>query len=130
MQHVRQQLEAVDEPRARPREVRRCVDGDHELGAQRRELRREGDRWKVVNGLGEFWFEIRADEATGVVDMLAGPTLHELAIFPARVVALGPDATAFTFTMFHWPGQPQELFESQHASLVREFENLEREFAA
>jgi hypothetical protein len=32
--------------------------------------------------------------------------------------------------MFQWPGQSDELFESQHASLQREFENLEREFAA
>ena len=62
--------------------------------------------------------------------MLAGPSLDELALFPTRVVPLGPDRSAFTFTMFQWPGQSDELFESQHASLQREFENLEREFAA
>jgi hypothetical protein len=30
--------------------------------------------------------------------------------------------------MFQAPGQPDEQFESQHASLLREFENLERRF--
>ena len=39
-----------------------------------RELKREGADYKVVNGLGEFYFEIKADSATGVIDMFAGPT--------------------------------------------------------
>ena len=38
-----------------------------------RELRRDDDGYTVVNNLGEFRFEIRADERTGVIDMLAGP---------------------------------------------------------
>ena len=95
-----------------------------------RELKVVDGRHKVVNGLGEFFFEIRADDETGVIDMLAGPTPDQLALFPTRVVDLGPAGTAFTFTMFRWPGQPEELFEAQHLSLVREFENLDRELVA
>ena len=93
-----------------------------------RELRREGDDYKVVNGLGEFYFSIRADPDTGVIDMYAGPTKDQLALFPARAVALPDGRTAFTFTMFQAPGMPDELFDAQHASLVREFENIRREF--
>jgi uncharacterized membrane protein len=37
-----------------------------------RELKVVDGRHKVVNGLGEFFFEIRADSKTGVIDMLAG----------------------------------------------------------
>jgi hypothetical protein len=44
-----------------------------------RELRVVDGRHKVVNGLGELFFEIRADAVTGVVDMLAGPTVDDLA---------------------------------------------------
>jgi hypothetical protein len=95
-----------------------------------RELKVVDGRHKVVNGLGEFFFEIRADRETGVIDMLAGPEEGQLALFPTRVVPLGDDRSAFTFTMFQWPGQPDELFESQYASLVREFENIERRFAS
>jgi hypothetical protein len=29
--------------------------------------------------------------------------------------------------MFQLPGQPDDLFESQYRSLLREFENIERE---
>ena len=94
-----------------------------------RELRVVDGRHKVVNGLGEFFFEIRADPETGVIDMLAGPHDDELAVFPTRVVALGPERSAFTFTMFQWPGQSDEVFESQYASLEREFANIERKFA-
>jgi hypothetical protein len=79
---------------------------------------------------GEFFFEIRADEKTGVIDMLAGPDESQLALFPSRVVALPGGRTALTFTMFKAPDQPDELFESQYASLRREFANIEREFAA
>ena len=50
---------------------------------------RDGDA-VIVNGLGEFVFRIEADEETGVIDMLAGPSANELAVFPTRVVSLAP----------------------------------------
>jgi hypothetical protein len=92
-----------------------------------RDLKREGDRFKVVNGLGEFWFELKADERTGVIDMYAGPSVEELALFPTRVVGLPGGRSAFTFTMFQAPEMPDELFESQYRSLLRELENVRRE---
>ena len=94
-----------------------------------RELKLENGRYKVVNGLGEFFFRIEADERTGVIDMLAGPRETEMALFPTRVVELPGGQSAFTFTMFQGPGMSDELFEAQHASLVRELENIERVFA-
>jgi hypothetical protein len=93
-----------------------------------RELQLVDGQYKVVNGLGEFFVEIRADPASGVVDMLAGPDQEHLLCFPTRVVAAPTGGSALTFTMFQAPGQPDEQFESQHASLLREFENLERRF--
>jgi hypothetical protein len=94
-----------------------------------RELKLENGKAKVVNGLGEFHFRIAADRETGVIDMHAGPTEDELALFPTRVVPLGGDRCAYSFTMFQGPGMPDELFESQYQSLLREFENIRREFA-
>jgi hypothetical protein len=93
-----------------------------------RELKREGEDYKVLNGLGEFYFEIKADSRTGVIDMFAGPSKDKMAIFPARVVALPGGSTAFSFTMFQGPEMPDELFESQHESLKREFANIEAAF--
>src|SRR5437764_10260805 len=46
-----------------------------------RELKRDGEDYKVVNGLGEFYFEIKADPQTGVIDMFAGPSKDHMAIF-------------------------------------------------
>ena len=94
-----------------------------------RQLRRDGNDYKVRNGLGEFFFTISADAATGVIDMFAGPSKDELAVFPTRVVPLPDGRTAYTFTMFQGPGMRDELFEAQHASLQREFTNIERVFA-
>jgi hypothetical protein len=94
-----------------------------------RELRREGADYKVVNGLGEFYFDVRADATTGVIDMFAGPTKDQMAVFPTRAVALPDGRTAFTFTMFQPPDMPDELFEAQHRSLQREFINIEQAFA-
>ena len=91
-----------------------------------RELRREGDDYKVVNGLGEFYFAIRADRKTGVIDMFAGPSKQQMAVFPTRAVPLADGRTAYSFTMFQGPDMPDELFEAQHASLQREFANIER----
>jgi hypothetical protein len=96
--------------------------------ARRLERDGDGDDYKVVNGLGEFFFEIRADPGTGVIDMYAGPTKEQMAIFPTRVVALPDGGSAFTFTMFQAPDMPDDLFDSQHESLKREFVNIERRF--
>ena len=94
-----------------------------------RELKYENGKAKVVNGLGEFYFAIDADPETGVIDMYAGPTEDELGLFPTRVVELPGGASAYSFTMFRAPGMPEELFELQYRSLLREFENIERAFA-
>ncbi len=94
-----------------------------------RELRRDENGYKVINNLGEFRFKIEADEQTGVIDMLAGPTAEEMAVFPTRAVGLPDGRTAYSFTMFQGPGMPDELFESQYESLKREFANIEARFA-
>ena len=93
-----------------------------------RELHHDEDGYKVMNNLGEFRFEIRADEETGVIDMLAGPTAEQMAVFPTRAVELPDGRTAYSFTMFQAPEMPDELFESQYESLQREFANIEARF--
>lgn len=93
-----------------------------------RELKYEEGKAKVVNGLGEFFFRIEADPESGVIDMYAGPTEEELALFPTRVVGLGEARSAYLFTMFKAPGMPGELFESQYESLRREFDNIRERF--
>ena len=90
-----------------------------------RELKLVDGRHMVVNGLGEFFFEFRADRRSGVIDMLAGPREDALQLFPTRVVPLADGGSAFTFTMFQAPGQPDQQFDGQYHSLLREFENLE-----
>ena len=94
------------------------------------ELKYVDGKAKVVNGLGEFYFLIDADRRSGVIDMYAGPTEGELALFPTRVVPLGEDRSAYSFTMFKAPEMPDELFESQYRSLLRELEVLETRLAA
>jgi hypothetical protein len=94
-----------------------------------RELRFEDGKAKVVNGLGEFYFSIEADPDTGVIDMYAGPTEEELAVFPTRVVGLTGGKVAYSFTMFQGPEMPDELFESQYEALLREFDNIRDRFA-
>lgn len=93
-----------------------------------RELRHDENGYRVVNNLDEFRFEIRADEETGVIDMLAGPSADEMAVFPTRAVALPDGRTAYSFTMFQSPEMPDELFEGQFESLKREFANIEARF--
>ena len=94
-----------------------------------RELKFEDGKTKVVNGLGEFYFSIEADPDTGVIDMYAGPTEEELAVFPTRVVGLPGGKVAYSFTMFQGPEMPEELFESQYEALLREFDNIRDRFA-
>jgi hypothetical protein len=117
----------VDAPRARVFDYMSEIEHLPEWATEfARELLRVDDDYKVRNGLGEFFFTIRADRETGVIDMYAGPTKDAMAVFPTRVVALPDGSTAYSFTMFQSPGMPDELFDAQHASLQRELANLER----
>ena len=93
-----------------------------------RELKFEDGRAKVVNGLGEFFFSIDADADSGVIDMYAGPTVDDLALFPTRVVDLPGGRSAYTFTMFRPPEMPEDLYESQYQALLRELENVRARF--
>ena len=93
-----------------------------------RELKFEDGRAKVVIGLGEFFFSIDADADSGVIDMYAGPTVDDLALFPTRVVDLPGGRSAYTFTMFRPPGMPEDLYESQYQALLRELENVRARF--
>jgi hypothetical protein len=95
-----------------------------------RELKIVDGSHKVINGLGEFFFRIDADERTGVIDMYAGPTKDEMALFPTRVVGLPGERSAFTFTMFQAPDAPFELFEGQYWSLLGEMDNIRHRFGA
>jgi hypothetical protein len=94
-----------------------------------RELKFVDGKAKVVNGLGEFFFRIEAHRKSGVIDMLAGESEETLGLFPTRVVGLPSGQSAYTFTMFQAPGMPDELFESQYQSLLRELENIKAQFA-
>ena len=85
------------------------------------------DRKGWVNGLGESSL-IAADPETGVIDMYAGPTEEELAVFPILVGRLPGGKAAHSF---HDTGldMPDELFESQYEALLREFDNIRDRFA-
>jgi hypothetical protein len=52
-----------------------------------------------------------------------------MAVFPTRAVSLLDGRTAYSFTMFQTPDMPDELFESQHQSLQREFANIDTAFS-
>jgi hypothetical protein len=77
----------------------------------------------------ELFIQIRADQKTGVIDYLAGSTQDQMTAWPARVVELSDGSCAFLFTMFQGPGVTDEQFQGQHESLLREFDNIKREFS-
>ena len=96
------------------------------------ELKKDGDKYKVIScnpDAGELFFSIRSDQATGVVDMFAGPTVEQMSIFPTRVVELSDKTSVYIFTMFQTPGMSDELFNAQYNSLTKEFVNIRRRFA-
>lgn len=96
------------------------------------ELKKDGDKYKVIScnpDAGELFFSIRSDQATGVVDMFAGPTAEQMSIFPTRVVGLSDKVSVYIFTMFQTPGMSDELFNAQYNSLTKEFSNIRKRFA-
>ncbi len=96
-----------------------------------RELKVVSGRHKVVTcdpEAPEMFFEIRADKASGVIDMLAGPAPDQLWTFPTRVVDYPGGACVYLFTTIQAPGYPGTKFEREYQSLQKEFDNLRRRF--
>ncbi len=93
-----------------------------------RELKTEESDYKVTTPMGEMYFEIKADFGTGVIDMFAGPDKDTMGVFPVRVLGLPGGASVVLFTMFQASDMSDEEFRKQHESLLREFENIKREF--
>ena len=91
-------------------------------------LKQVDGKHKVVTPMGELFIEIRADEKTGVIDMLAGPTESQMGALPTRVVEISEDTSAFIFTLFQTPDLSDEVFEGQFASVNRELANVKRHF--
>jgi hypothetical protein len=95
-----------------------------------KELKRVDRKYKVVTSTsGELFFEIHADENTGVIDMYAGANERQMGIFPVRVIDLPNGACVVLFTMFQTPGMSDEQFIAQYESLLKEFENIRRIFS-
>ena len=92
------------------------------------ELKQVGGEYYVVTPMGELLYRVNADEHTGVIDILVGPTEDELGLFPTRVVPLPDGRSAYSFTMFRAPGVPDAVFEDQYESLQRELQGLQRTF--
>ena len=83
-----------------------------------RELKCEGGDYKVVNGLGEFFFAIHADPDTGVVDMYAGPDKERMAVFPRGGGLEAIDDRRRDARQIHHPARPVEgdaIQEHQHS---------------
>jgi len=93
------------------------------------ELKREGDDYKVVNPGGELYFTIDANEATGVVDMIAGPQKDMMGAWPGRVMELPDGTSLFAFTCVKCPEISNEEFAQQCASIDEELEILNKTFA-
>ena len=93
-----------------------------------KELKTEDLDYKVTTPMGEMYFNIKADLGTGVIDMFAGPEKDTMGVFPVRVLGLPGGTSIVLFTMFQAPDMSDEAFLKQHESLLKEFENIKREF--
>lgn len=77
---------------------------------------------------GTMTMRLRADPATGVIDHVDQLPSGEEAFFPTRVLPLpgDPDRSLFVFTAIQGPGQSEEAFERDLASLHVELSGLAR----
>jgi hypothetical protein len=93
-----------------------------------KELKVDNGKNKIITPMGELFFEISSDRNTGVIDMFAGPTERQMDIFPVRVLEMPGGDSIIIFTMFQTPGINDEQIQIQYESLLKEFENLKKEF--
>ncbi|MCG8435478.1 MAG: hypothetical protein MJA83_15765 [Gammaproteobacteria bacterium] len=91
-----------------------------------KELKKEGDDYKVVTPGGEVYFRIDACTETGIVDMYSGPTKDTMFRFPGRVTDDNNGGSVFAFTAIQMQDQEDAIFAEQCKELEKEFENIRK----
>jgi len=92
-------------------------------------VRKEGDVYMASTRKGDIFFSIHADAITGVVDMVSGPTMDSMKVWPARVMALPNDTSLFEFTCVQYDGLPEEEFGYACQAVDDELDGLRARFA-
>ncbi len=87
----------------------------------------DGRHW-ATTPQGQVLCDIRAHQATGTIDFLAGPNPEQMARWPARVLDLPGGESLYQFTTVQMPGMSDEEFEGQGVDVQTEFENILRVF--
>lgn len=94
------------------------------------DLRTEGQDYIVKTPAGDMFFQIHADNDTGITDLFGGPSKDMMMRWPVRILDDGTGGSVLTFTNIQMPGMPDEIFEGQCAALDEEFENIRRHVEA
>jgi hypothetical protein len=87
----------------------------------------DGRHWATTPA-GKILCDVRADQATGTIDFLAGPGPQQMDRWPARVLDLAGGKSLFLFTTVQTPGLSDEEFERQGVDVQTEFSNIVRAF--
>lgn len=92
-----------------------------------RRIWKVGTYRKTFTPAGEMFLSLCADARTGVIDLLLGSQLDEMAVFPMRVLSL-PHGCVVTLTCLQSAGLPNELYDQQYRALLSEMRGLLRRF--
>ncbi|HTL68287.1 MAG TPA: SRPBCC family protein [Lacunisphaera sp.] len=93
---------------------------------ERLELRQ--GRWWAYTPQGEALVDLEVSAATGLLDFQVGPTPDQMALFPVRVLPLGPRRTLVSYTFIQQGAVSDEAYEAQYHALLIVMRGLIRRF--
>ncbi len=93
---------------------------------ERLELRQ--GRWWAYTPQGEVQVDLEVSAATGLLDFQVGPAPDQMALFPVRVLPLGPRRTLVSYTLIQQGAVSDEAYEAQYHSLLIVMRGLIRRF--
>jgi len=81
-------------------------------------------RWYALTSRGELVMQLEADDASGSIDLLAGPSPGCLTPLPIRVTALSRESTLVQMTFIQAPDQSSERFAQEWQDRLEELRGL------
>jgi uncharacterized glyoxalase superfamily protein PhnB len=87
---------------------------------------RAGELRKAITPMGEAYLALEADPATGVIDLLVGEFLDEMAIVPLRIISQ-PHGCAVVLTWLQPAGMPNEVYDRAYRALLSDLRELKRQ---
>ncbi len=92
------------------------------------ELKQENDHYKIISPMGELYFRINANEASGEIKYFATSTISGNEYLSSKVTAINANSCQYMVDFYQTESLTDAVFKKQCDSIKLELQNIKNNF--